>query len=126
MKKIKMFKPGRHVASNGTVHEFSEGDLRAAAAAYKPELHAAPMVIGHPKLDDPKYGTIQAVEFSDGFLLGTPDKVDPQFAETVNAGRYDRVSTAWYTPNSPSNPVPGVYYPRHLGFLGAAPRVARG
>ena len=119
-KLIKMFKIGQHVTRDGRVLSFTEADLRATAAVYNPDLHAAPLVIGHPKIDDPKYGHIEAVSFADGFLMGTPAKVDPEFAEIVNAGKYDRVSTSFYAPDSPSNPVPGVLYPRHLGFLGAA------
>jgi hypothetical protein len=125
-KMIKIFKPGRHVDSKGNVHNFTEAQLRASAAAYNPVLHAAPMVIGHPKLDDPKYGTIQRIEFADNLYQGEPAKLDPQFAEAVNAGRWDRVSPSWYSPDSPSNPVPGVYYLRHLGFLGAVPPGCKG
>ena len=125
-KLIKMFKPGKHVAADGKVHEFSEADLRATASVYDPTLHAAPLVIGHPKIDDPKYGQIQRLEFSDGFLQGEPANVDPAFAEVVNSGKYDRVSTSFYAPDSPSNPVPGVLYPRHLGFLGATPPGCKG
>lgn len=126
VKMIKMFKPGRHVAADGKVYEFTEADLRATAAVYNPELHAAPLVIGHPKMDDPKYGQIQRMEFTDGFLMGEPANVDPAFAEEVNSGKRDRVSTSFYAPNSPSNPVPGVLYPRHLGFLGATPPGCKG
>jgi len=125
-KMIKMFKPGRHVSADGKVHEFTEADLRATAAVYNPELHAAPLVIGHPKMDDPKYGQIQRMEFTDGFLMGEPANVDPAFAEWVNSGKHDRVSTSFYAPDSPANPVPGVLYPRHLGFLGAVPAGCKG
>lgn len=125
-KKIKMLKPGKHVASTGHTYEFSEADLAATAKAYNPELHAAPMVIGHPRHDAPAYGRITAIQFADGFLLGEPSKVDPAFAESVNSGHFDRVSLSLYSPDSPSNPVPGVWYPRHLGFLGAMPPGVKG
>ena len=125
-KLIKMFKPGKHVAADGKVYEFTEADLRATAAAYDPVLHAAPLVIGHPKLEDVKYGQIQRLEFTDGFLQGEPANVDPDFKVEVNSGKRDRCSTSFYSPDSPSNPVPGVLYPRHLGFLGAAPPGCKG
>lgn len=125
-KLIKMFKPGKHVAADGKTYEFSEADLRATAAVYDPVLHAAPLVIGHPKMDDPKYGQIQRLEFSGGCLQGEPANVDPAFKEIVNSGKYDRVSTSFYSPSSPGNPVPGVLYPRHLGFLGATPPGCKG
>jgi hypothetical protein len=125
-KRIKMLKPGKFTAMNGKVVNFSEADLKATAAAYNPETYAAPFVIGHPKHDDPAYGRIGTAEFAEGFLLGEPDQVDPAFAEAVNAGKFNRVSLSLYEPDSPNNPVPGVYYPRHLGFLGAMPPAVKG
>lgn len=124
-KPIKMLKPGTFTAMNGKSYTFTEADLEATAAAYDPILFAAPIVKGHPTDDAPAFGRIYAVEFS-SFLLGTPGKVDPAFREEVNAGRYDQVSLSLYPPDHPSNPVPGVYYPRHLGFLGAMPPAVKG
>lgn len=125
-KPIKLFKLGKAVAMSGQTYNFSEAELKACAAAYNPELHAAPLVIGHPKHDDPKYGQIQAISFADDLLSGDPANVDPQFAELVNSGKYDRVSASFYAPDSPSNPVPGVLYLRHVGFLGATPPGCKG
>lgn len=125
-KRIKLFKPGKHVAMNGETYEFSEADVRASVQAYNPELHAAPFVIGHPKHDAPAYGRLQAIDFADGFMMGEPSKVDPAFAEAVNGGKFDRVSVSFYSPTAPGNPVPGVYYPRHVGFLGALPPGVKG
>jgi len=31
-----------------------------------------------------------------------------------------------FTPTHPANPVPGVWYPRHLAFLGAVPPAVPG
>lgn len=125
-KKIKLFKLGKAVAMNGNTYDFSEAQLKAAVAAYNTDLHAAPLVIGHPKHDDPKYGQIQSLSFADGVLFGDPANIDPQFAELVNSGKYDRVSASFYSPESPSNPVPGVLYLRHVGFLGAVPPGCKG
>lgn len=125
-KRIKMLKPGRFRAMSGKVVEFTEAQLQATAAAYDPEIHAAPFVLGHPKHDDPAFGRIATMDFSDGFLFGDPDQVDPAFAEAVNSGKFNRVSLSLYEPDSPNNPVPGVYYPRHLGFLGAMPPAVKG
>jgi len=122
--KIKMLKPGRFKSMSGKVVNLTEAHLAATAAAYDPAIYAAPMVVGHPTVESPAYGKIAAADFSDGFLNGEPTKVDPAFARIVNGGYYDHVSLSLFEPDSPSNPVPGVYYPRHLGFLGAvAPAV---
>jgi hypothetical protein len=125
-KRIKMLKPGRFTAMNGKVVNFTEAMLQATAAAYNPDTYAAPFVIGHPKHDDPAYGRIGTAEFAEGFLMGKPDQVDPAFAEAVNSGKFNRVSLSLYEPDSPNNPAPGVYYPRHLGFLGAMPPAVKG
>ena len=50
----------------------------------------------------------------------------PEFAEMVQAGRFKKRSASFYKPDSPANPVPGVYYLRHLGFLGAQPPAVKG
>lgn len=122
---IEIFKPGRHTAMNGEVIEFTEADLRATAAAYDSKLHEAPLVIGHPKLDAPAHGWVKSLAYS-GTLDAEPHQVDAAFAELVQAGRFKKVSASFFTPDSPHNPKPGVYYVRHVGFLGAQPPAVKG
>lgn len=119
-KKIKMLKPGKFRDMKGIEINLTAEDLAATAAAYDPNLYAAPMVIGHPQVNHPAYGKVVGVDFSAGFLNGEPGQVDPNFEQVVNGGYYDRVSLSLFSPTSPANPKPGVWYPRHLGFLGAA------
>lgn len=126
MKPIEIFKPGTHTASNGIKLDFSESDLKASAAAYDPAKFEAPIVIGHPKTEHPRYGGIKSLSYGDGILAGIPGDVDPTFAEWVDRKFYNNVSGSFYTPDSPYNPVPGVYYLRHLGFLGAQPPSIKG
>lgn len=125
MKTLQIFKPGRHVAADGRAYEFSAADLQATAAAYDPAKHEAPLVVGHPKTDDPAYGWTKALAFNDA-LEATPDQVDAAFAEMVGAGRFKKISASFYAPDAPANPVPGVYYLRHIGFLGAQPPAVKG
>ena len=124
-KPIQIFKPGRHIAASGTVISFAESDLQASAAAYDPAKHEAPLVVGHPKHDAPAYGWVKGLSFADG-LDATPDQVDPEFAEMVAAGRFKKISASFYAPDAPNNPVPGVFYLRHVGFLGAQPPAVKG
>ena len=125
MKKLEIFKPGRHTAMNGAVLEFSDEHLNATAQAYDPALREAPLVVGHPTLDAPAYGWVKSLSYADGLLYADPDQVDPAFAELVNAGRFKKISASFYTPTAKNNPKPGTYYLRHVGFLGAAaPAVA--
>jgi hypothetical protein len=125
-KPIQIFKPGKHTAMSGAALSFSETDLSATAAAYDPAKHEAPLVCGHPKHDDPAYGWVGALSFSDGVLEANPTQVDAAFAEMVGKGSFKKISASFYAPDSPSNPVPGVYYLRHVGFLGAMPPAVKG
>lgn len=125
-KPIHIFKPGRHVSMAGDVIEFSEADVAATARAYDPSLHEAPLVIGHPKTDDPAQGWAGALFAEQRGLFAVPRDVDAAFAEQVGQRRYGKVSAKFYSPTSPSNPVPGVWYLRHIGFLGAQPPGVKG
>lgn len=125
---IEFFKPGKHVDVNGKSVNITADHLRATAAAYNPSLHDAPLVVGHPKIDAPAYGWVKAVQFNEQTqrLEAIPHQVDAEFAELVNDGKYKKVSGSFYLPDSPGNPVPGVYYPKHIGFLGATPPAVKG
>nr|VFK16254.1 MAG: hypothetical protein BECKLFY1418C_GA0070996_102219 [Candidatus Kentron sp. LFY] len=96
---------------------FSEADLQACAAAYDPEVHEAPLVIGHPVTDTPAQGWVASMETSRGNLYVHLRDVDPAFAERVDKREYAKVSARLYRPSSPANPVPGVWYLRHVGFV---------
>lgn len=125
MQRIEIFRAGSHTSIAGETIGFTEADLRASAAAYDPKIHEAPIVIGHPKHDGPAYGWVKALEYGET-LEAEPDQIEPAFSEMVTAGRFKKVSAAFYRPNSPANPVPGVYYLRHVGFLGAHPPAIKG
>jgi len=105
---------------------FTEEDLRASAAAYDPALFAAPLVVGHPKTDDPAYGWVESVSLDSGILQATTERVEANFCEMVNDGRFPKISASFYHPDSKSNPVPGVWYLKHVGFLGAAAPAVQG
>ncbi len=125
---IEAFKPGTHRASNGAKRPYTVAELKQCAAVYDPALHRAPLVVGHPKTDDPAYGHVAALAYSeaDERLIATPADVEPQFAELVSSGRLISVSGSFYLPQHPHNPVPGSLYLRHLGFLGAEAPAIKG
>lgn len=125
-KQLQIFKAGKHTAMSGVALAFSEADIAATVAAYDPSKHEAPLVIGHPKTDDPAFGWVKSLQFSDGVLQAEPDQVDAAFAELVNDGKFKKISASFYTPDAPNNPVPGVYYLRHVGFLGAQAPAVKG
>lgn len=125
MQRIEIFRPGKHTSMSGETIGFTEQQLRDAAAAYDPSLHEAPIVVGHPREDGPAYGWVKSLAYAET-LTAEPDQVEPQFAELVQAGRFKKVSASFYRPDSPANPKPGVYYLRHVGFLGAQPPAIKG
>ncbi|MFW6344780.1 MAG: hypothetical protein ACOC0M_00390 [Halomonas sp.] len=127
MKRLEIFKAGKQTASSGQTLSFGEQEMRATVEAYDPAKHEAPVVVGHPKDNAPAYGWIKGLEFGeDGTLRATTDQIDPEFAEMVKAGRFKKRSASFYRPDSPSNPVPGTFYLRHVGFLGAQPPAVKG
>lgn len=126
MKPLHIFKPGKHTAMSGDSFNFSESDIAATVRAYDPAIHEAPLVIGHPKHDAPAAGWVKSLQATAEGLIAEPQQVDAAFAEQVAHGSYKKISASFYHPDSPSNPVPGVYYLRHVGFLGAQPPAVKG
>lgn len=123
---IQAFKAGKHRAIDGRTYEFSEADVAAIAASYDPALQAAPIVLGHPKTNDPAWGWVKGLAVEGGKLVATTERVDPAFAEGVDAGRYRYVSAAFYSPQDVANPKPGAWYLRHVGYLGAVAPAVKG
>jgi hypothetical protein len=107
---LPIFRPGKRTALSGEVYAFSADDLAGIAARYDAALHRAPLVKGHPKTDDPAFGHAASAVFSDPYLSITHDKVDPAFADEVDAGRWLAISPAFYHPDQPNNPTPGQWY----------------
>ena len=123
---LAVFAPGTHTAMDGRTMTITTEDCLDMANSYDPALSEAPFVIGHPKLTAPSYGWSRRFEYRDGFLYTEPHQVNPAFAESFNAGSYKKRSLSFYLPNSPGNPKPGHFYPRHVGFLGAVPPGVKG
>lgn len=120
-KPLEIFKAGKRTDSTGRTWNFSEADMRASVAAYDPAVFSAPFVIGHPTEDAPAYGWAEKLNLNGEIVEALPaDNVEPQFAAMVNDGRFPKISASWFPPAHPANPVPGVWYLRHVGFLGAA------
>jgi hypothetical protein len=120
--RIEVFRPGTFRPMGGEPITYSAADLRAIADAYDAEGAPAPVVVGHPEVDAPAFGWVKRFDFDAGAgrLFAELDEIEPQFAEMVKAGRFRKVSMAFFSPRASHNPVPGTWYPKHVGFLGAA------
>lgn len=128
MRRIPTFLAGTHRDMRGVERTFSDEDLAATAEAYDPALAPAQLVKGHPTLDDPSFGQVGRFVVGDDGVLYAEDvqNLDVGFGEEVQAGRFPSRSIKFYTPGDPANPKPGVWYPRHIGFLGAHPPAVKG
>ena len=71
---------------------FTQADLEQIAGGYDPALHEAPIVIGHPKSDDPAFGWIEALKTENGRLMARPRQLVPEFVKAVGDGLYKKVS----------------------------------
>jgi len=117
---IEIFKSGTHITQHGQAITFNHGDIDSIAEHYQPSMREAPLVVGHPEHDKPAMGWVEALQAnSDGRLLMRARQVLPEFGEAVRQGRFKKRSAAFYPPRHPLNPVPGKWYLRHVGFLGA-------
>lgn len=120
--RIEVFRPGTFKPMNGGEIAYSAADLRAIADAYDPATAPAPIVVGHPSIDAPAFGWIEKLTYDAQTerLMADLHQIEPAFAEAVQAGRYKKVSMSFFKPDSAANPVPGTWYPKHVGFLGGA------
>lgn len=128
MKSLAIFKPGAFTAMSGEILHFSKDDLKEMVSCYNPQKHAAPLVLFHPSGNGngTAYGHAQSLLFTGGMLKAISNNVSQEFSEWANAKRYKKISASFYLPGSHNNPEPGVYYLRHIGFLGAMPPSIKG
>lgn len=123
---IEIFKAGEHTSSNGITLSFSTEDLDAVVANYDPNTFDAPAVVGHPRDNSPAYGWVESIRRVGNTLLAKLKDIDTNFHEAVKNKRYKKISASFYSPDSPSNPKPGNYYLRHVGFLGGMAPAVKG
>ena len=114
-----------HTGMNGATLAFSKQDLEYIAAGYSKTRLRAPLVLGHPPDNIPDFGEVNAL-FVTGDALYAEATVNDALIEMVRTGRYKYVSPSLITPSAPDNKTPGVYYLRHVGFLGAHPPAVKG
>lgn len=120
--RIEVFRPGTFTPMKGNPISYSAGDLKAVADAYDPATAPAPIVVGHPSADAPAYGWVESFDYDADAerLFANIHEIEPSFAAMVKDGRFKKVSMQYFHPNQAHNPVPGTWYPMHVGFLGAA------
>jgi len=113
---IEVFKSGTHTSSSGDTRTWSNDDLDAIVANYDPSVDEAPVVLGHPKTDEPAYAWVSALRREGDVLLAKFERVCPEFAIWVEKGLYRKISIA----------LGPDFSLRHVGFLGAANPAVKG
>lgn len=118
---IEIFREGVQISSDGDRYVFTRQDVEAIARNYSPRLFRAPLVIGHPDSNGPALGWVAALSINaGGTLLMKPEDIKPGLADVVQQGHFKKRSASFFSPSHPGNPTPGMWYLRHVGFLGAA------
>ncbi|WP_051775585.1 hypothetical protein [Paenibacillus tyrfis] len=115
MKWYEVFRAGKYEPQG----DFTENDIQQVVDNYDPNKFEAPIVIGHPKQDDPAFGWVSALKREGDKLLASFRQVVPEFSEAVNAGRYKKVSVRLRKTDD-------GWTLRHVGFLGAAAPAVEG
>ena len=108
---IEIARTGRFQDAGGTYHDFSRSRLEKIAAAYEPKRGQAPLVIGHPALNGPAHGWIEALKINGDKLLAKPAYVTAEIKRAVDNGLYKYVSMSLYKDDRL----------RHVGILGGHP-----
>lgn len=114
---FEIFRAGTHTASNGVTKTWTEEEVQQIAENYNAQSeHEAPIVIGHPKDNDPAFGWVEKLKVEGGKLFAKAKQLVPEFLEAVEKGLYKKRSVSLY----PDGTL------RHVGFLGAVPPAVKG
>ncbi|MEC8325908.1 MAG: hypothetical protein VX100_07415 [Pseudomonadota bacterium] len=112
-----IFTAGKQTDSKGNENEFTQDDLNSVVTNFKPQT--APLVIGHPKMDDPAWGWVSGLKVDGDKLFAKASDVAIEFAEAVQNKRYpNRSVRLTKTDNG--------YALGHVGFLGGKPPAVEG
>lgn len=112
-----IFKAGTHTDSKGSTSEFTADDLQSVVDNFSAK--SSPLVIGHPKVDDPAWGWASELKIVDGVLFAKAEDVSTEFAQAVKDKRYPNRSVRL-------NKVNNGYELGHIGFLGGKPPAVDG
>lgn len=116
---IEIFRGGKQTDSDGVEHD-GDSLIDKAVDTFDTSYHEPPLVIGHPRHDDPAYGWVEGLKktVKDGvnILHARFKDVVPEFIDAAKSGLYKKRSVRFY----PDGRL------RHVGVLGAAPPAVKG
>lgn len=113
---IAVFSAGTHTDSAGKSRTWTEADLDGIVASYDPNVHEAPIVIGHPRDNSPAWGWVEGLRREGGVLYARLGRLVPEFVQMIKKGMFKKRSVSLYADGRL----------RHLGFLGAKAPAVKG
>ena len=111
---FEVFRCGSHVDHSGTLRTITERDIDRAIKSYR--RNSAPVVVGHPTLNAPAFGWVEAFRRVGSTVQARCSQVAPEFVDLVKRGLYKNRSLSFNHDGSF----------RHIGFLGAAAPAVKG
>lgn len=109
-----VFRCGTHMDHSGTLRTITESDIDRAIKSYRRD--SAPIVVGHPTLNAPAFGWVEAFRRVGPTVQARCSQVAAEFADLVERGLYRNRSLSFNGDGSF----------RHVGFLGAAAPAVKG
>ena len=125
---IKIFRAGRHTAMDGRAFDYPVQALEFCCAAYNAlntPTPRAPLVLGHPEVNWPTYGTVKRLSVLDGAMYAEAE-MSPDLVQLVAHGHYKNVSASFYGVTHKLGGAVEFMALRHVGFLGAMPPAIKG
>jgi len=126
MTQICIYRNTGSAMSAGPAPILSEQQLARTAGAYLADLHEAPVCVNEPAHDAPAFGWVSGLRATQDALFAELHQVDPAFDALRREGKFTHLAAAFYGPDSPNNPAPGVWYLRSVAFFGAPAPAVKG
>ncbi len=111
-----VFKTGTHTDTTGKTHVVTPEHLKLIERKFNESNEDAPLVVGHPKTNDPAYGWAKRFRVIGEKLQVLAGEVVPEFAESVRKRMFKKISLS----------LRPDWSVRHIGFLGAVPPAVKG
>lgn len=119
-----VFIGGEQTDARGNTHNWTDDDLDQIVTNSNQRIadniySGAPLVVGHPKTDDPAFGWVESVKRVGSTLYAKATKLHDKFAEGVQSGLWPNRSVRIGKDDN-------GHYLRHIGFLGGKPPAVEG
>ncbi len=122
IKKLPVMKIGTHIDSQGKPVNVTEADFNGMIANLAADLannFKPPVVLGHPKMEDPRYGDFLGLQ-KEGSVLFADIGVVPELNTALGKGAYPDRSLRLQKMKD------GTFRIKHLGLLGVVPPAVQG